>query len=309
MRRVAQPSWVSRRIFPFTTAARSFPAFGPIFPETFPHRKRLHCLATNGATPAAFRPFLMETSTPSSRASLHRRAFAVSALACAGALAGLVGCAGPRPPRQGPPEQPQPPLAARAVFFSGTIVADAKVTSFRHGLQRPGHEDESSSGANARGHSGPPPGGGGMGAGGPPGGGGGGGHGGMGAGGPPPDRGDRDHGDSESAPHRSGGSGALPRQTLRISFTNRTDAPLTIAIAELNSLIGNFAPQPEKLTIAPGATESLEPVSGDAGGLLNWLDVTLSLRHGGTAESRVLHLIPTGEPAESVPPPPPPAKR
>lgn len=307
MRRAAQPSWVSRRILPLATAARSFPAFVPLFPETFPHRKRLHCLTTNGATPAALRSFLMETSTPRSRASLHRRAFAVSALVCAGALACLVGCAGPRPPRQGPPEQPQSPLAARTVFFTGTIVAEAKVTSFRHSLQRPGHEDDSSSGANDRRHSGPPPGGGGMGAGGPPGGGGGGGHGSMGAGGPPPDGGGRDHGDSVSAPRRRGGSGALPRQTLRISFTNRTEAPFTIAITELNSLIGNFAPRPEKLTIAPGATESLEPVSGDAGGLLNWLDVTLSLRHGGTAESHVLHLIPTGEPAESATPPP--AKR
>lgn len=309
MRRVAQPSWVSRRILSFTTAARSVPALGPIFPETFPHRKRLHCLTTNGATPAAFRSFLMETSTPTSRAAIHRRAFAVSALACAGALACLLGCAGPRPPRQGPPEQPQPPLAARTVFFSGTLVADAKVTSFRHSLQRPGHEAESDGGGNARGHSGPPPGGGGMGAGGPPPGGGGGHGGGMGAGGPPPDGGGRAHGDSDSAPRHSGGSGALPRQTLRISFTNRTDAPLTLAIAELNSLIGNFAPQPEKLIIAPGATESLEPVSGDAGGLLNWLDVTLSLRHSGTAESQVLHLIPTGEPAESASPPQTLAKR
>ena len=70
----------------------------------------------------------------------------------------------------------------------------------------------------------------------------------------------------------------------------------------LDSLIGNFAPRPEKLTIAPGATESLDRVSGDAGGLLNWLDLTLSLRHEGTTETHTLHLVPTGEPGEHAPP-------
>jgi hypothetical protein len=99
----------------------------------------------------------------------------------------------------------------------------------------------------------------------------------------------------------------MPRQTLVITFTNTSSAPVTITTAELNSLIGNFAPQPERITIAPGASEALQPVSGDAGGLLNWLDVTLTLRNGGSTETKVLHLVPTGEPA--APEMPPPARR
>jgi hypothetical protein len=125
----------------------------------------------------------------------------------------------------------------------------------------------------------------------------------MGAGGPPPGeaRG-RGHRTPESA-HRAGGLGSLPRQTLHIDFTNHTAAPITIVLTELNSSIGNFVPQPEKLTIAPGATAALQPVSGDAGGVLRWLDVTLALRQDSTNDRQVLRLVPTGRPAEAEAPP------
>ncbi len=102
---------------------------------------------------------------------------------------------------------------------------------------------------------------------------------------------------------------AMPRQTLTIRFTNRSDSPVTLAVSELSSLIGNFAPQPERLTIAPGATASLDPVSGDAGGLLNWLDVTIALRQGGAPETRTLHLVPAAAPGESLSPPTLPGER
>lgn len=95
----------------------------------------------------------------------------------------------------------------------------------------------------------------------------------------------------------------MPGQTLRIAFTNRGTSTLTVTVTELNSLLGNFAPQPEKLTIAPGVTASLDPVSGDAGGTLRWLDVTLTLRQGATTENHVLHLV--GDDAPPAPPPPP----
>lgn len=126
-----------------------------------------------------------------------------------------------------------------------------------------------------------------------------------GAGGPP-HGGDGERGSSH--PHGGGGIGSVPRQTLAITFRNLGAEPVTFTITELNSLIGNFAPQPERITLAAGASESLQPVSGDVGGILNWLDVTLTLRHADTVETKVLHLIPTGEPAE-LPPPPSDTKR
>jgi hypothetical protein len=192
-------------------------------------------------------------------------------------------------------------LAAKAEFFSGILVAEAKVTSFRHGMQdmdRDGGGKEGPSPRHGGGdHMGPPPGGGG---------GMGGGMGGPGDGGPPPGGGE---GEQAAGHHHGGGLGSMPRQTLVIRLTNTGSAPLAISITELNSLIGNFAPQPDHLTLAPGATEALQPVSGDAGGLLNWLDVTLSLRNGSSTETKVIHLTPTGEPAEATLPPPPADKR
>ena len=216
----------------------------------------------------------------------------VAALALLSLVAGCAG--GPSRHPRVHDEPRQPPLAARADFFAGAITAEAQVVSFRHSMMHPDRDGEGRGGDRA--HSGPPPGGGkGMG------------HaGGMGAGGPPPGEGG-DHRRRDNA-HPAGGPVALPRQTLSISFTNHTAAPLTFVITELNSGIGNFVPQPEKLTLAPGATEALQPVSGDAGGVLRWLDVTLSLRQGGTTTSQILHLVPTGEPAEAEPPPPPPQR-
>ena len=229
------------------------------------------------------------------RAGFLRRAIQVSSLGATVALAVTLGCAGPRGPRHGPPEQPQPTLAAQAEYCSGSVLAEATVTSFRHGMPGPaGHPP--AEGGDHHSPSGPPPG---RGMGPPPGGG----PGGGGFGGPPP--GGRNEGGVGPGYGRSPGGGglaAMPRQTLTICFTNRSSTPVTLTITGLDSLIGNFAPRPEKLTIAPGATESLDPVSGDAGGLLNWLDATLSLRHDGTVETHTMHLVPTGEPTDIAPP-------
>jgi hypothetical protein len=82
----------------------------------------------------------------------------------------------------------------------------------------------------------------------------------------------------------------LPHQTLRISFTNTGPNPVVIAVTEFRSLIGNFVPQPESLTLAPGGSAALEPVSGDAGGTLESLDVTVTLKRDRTSDTQVVHL-------------------
>lgn len=93
--------------------------------------------------------------------------------------------------------------------------------------------------------------------------------------------------ESRPAQHRMN---AAPQQTLRITFTNTGPEPVEFTITELRSAIGNFAPRPDRLLLASGASGTIDPVSGDAGGALEWLDVTLSLRHAGATETRVLHL-------------------
>ncbi|HLP10207.1 MAG TPA: hypothetical protein VK178_18740 [Opitutaceae bacterium] len=237
-------------------------------------------------------PALLPSATP----WLRRSTFA---MITAGLLS-LAGCSSPRPPAHAHYEAPQPPLAGRAEFLTGALVAEARVASFRSTLRpiRPDSGDDELRG-HGGGHRPPPPGaGGGMS---PR-------HGGGGGMGGPPGGGDRRSGDIAPSARGRTGFAALPRQMLRVTFTNRSTAALTFTIAELNSAIGNFVPQPGKLTLAPGATAALEPVSGDAGGNLEWLDLTLAVRRAGQTEKQLIHLVATGELADA-PPPPPPEKR
>lgn len=229
----------------------------------------------------------METSAR--RTSLRRPSplFAAPGLV---ALALLFGCAGPGPRRHGPPgpQSLQPTLAATTAYFGGAITAEATVTGFRHQFARPEHE-ESAHGPSQERHGPPPGGGGGMGG---------------GMGGPPPGGGAGGGGEPDAGGPPRGGGGAfaaLPRQTLRVSFTNHSGEPVTFAITSLNSAIGNFAPQPASLSLAPGACEALLPVSGDAGGILTQIEVAVALRRGTETEKQVLHLVPAGDSA--APPP------
>ena len=201
---------------------------------------------------------------------------------------GLTSCGSPNGRRSGPPdiEPPQPPLTGDTVFFGGTIAAHAEVGPFALLRHPPGEGGNSGSnrpprtgGGHAGGFSGGMSGGmGGMSRGG------GGEHAGRGGGMPGED--------SADAPRRAarGPAVQLPHQTLRISFTNTGPTPVLIAVTELRSPIGNFVPQPESLTLAPGGSGTLEPVSGDAGGTLESVDVTVTLKRDRISDTQVLHL-------------------
>ncbi len=210
---------------------------------------------------------------------------AVRRLLGGAALLLAAGCAGPRPPERGHREPPQPTLAAHGLFFTDAITVDARITAFHRNAPRPDRDGEARGDRPEHGRG---PGGPGMG---PP------------PGGPP--GGGFGHGEEGGRP-RGAAFAALPRQTLHLLLTNRSASPLSLTITELNSALGNFVPQPDRLTLAPGASASLDPMSSDAGGLLEWLDVTVTLRSGGKTETHVLHLVPTGETV--TPPPPPPAR-
>lgn len=219
------------------------------------------------------------------------------------------GCASHPPPKHElHPEPAQPPLAGQAEYFGGAILAEARVTSFRSVLGVPGPMGEE---GGKGGRNGPPPGGGGGGGFSMGGGGGGGGMGGPppgggGMGGPPPGQGNSSSDSSGPGRGMGGGMGSMPRQMIHLTFTNRSPYETTISVVELKSMIGNFVPQPASLTIASGASAKLDPVSGDAGGVLEWIDVVVSVRRDDRTEQQTLHLVPTGEPAESEMPPPPP---
>jgi hypothetical protein len=91
-----------------------------------------------------------------------------------------------------------------------------------------------------------------------------------------------------------------PRLALTFTFVNASTRTITLTIAEVNSLLGNFAPRPEKLTLAPGQEGSIDPMLSTFDNNFEELDVTLTLRRGGKGETQVLKL-------RRVQPSPPPA--
>jgi hypothetical protein len=80
------------------------------------------------------------------------------------------------------------------------------------------------------------------------------------------------------------------RLALTVTFTNTSSRPITIAITEVDSLLGNFAARPENLTLAPGQQGSLDPMLSPIENNFDELDVMLTIRRGNKGETRVLQL-------------------
>lgn len=89
-----------------------------------------------------------------------------------------------------------------------------------------------------------------------------------------------------------------PRLALTLSFVNQSKQTLTLTVTEVNSVMGNFAPRPETLTLGPGQEGSVDPMLSSFDNNFEQLDVTLGMRLGGRTEEKVLHL----RRAEEAPP-------
>ncbi|MCF7688939.1 MAG: hypothetical protein K9M98_14035 [Cephaloticoccus sp.] len=83
-----------------------------------------------------------------------------------------------------------------------------------------------------------------------------------------------------------------PPVTLRIALQNSGTAPATIIIRDVVSKLGNFVPQPEKLTLEPGQSAELEPMISRLGVIAESIALTLTLRQGDRTETQVLTLLP-----------------
>lgn len=86
---------------------------------------------------------------------------------------------------------------------------------------------------------------------------------------------------------RAAGS-PMPPVTLRVTFENKGPAPLELEVTEVNSDLGNFAVRPPKLTLAPGAKGSLEPMVSQLGVTSDEIPLKLALRSGGQKEAAVV---------------------
>lgn len=104
-----------------------------------------------------------------------------------------------------------------------------------------------------------------------------------------PEETDKDYAESVSKILRLQIRGSpLPPITLRLSLANLTMQPLEVAILELNSDLGNFAVQPDRLTLAPGQALEPEPMNSQLGMIGDDFPVKISLRTGGKTESQVI---------------------
>jgi hypothetical protein len=93
-----------------------------------------------------------------------------------------------------------------------------------------------------------------------------------------------------------------PRLALTFVFVNTGTQPLTLTIADVNSLLGNFAARPAVLTLAPGQRGSPDPMLSNLDTNFEGLDVTLAVKIGARVETKVLKLH---RPQGSRPPAPP----
>jgi hypothetical protein len=188
----------------------------------------------------------------------------------------LAGCAGgperPGPGKRGARPEPMPTLTGQAGFFDGQVVAEVKIGAMT------GFKTEGGPGAGGgerpRGRHG-----GGFG-----GGMGGGGHGPRGESGP----GGEPGGGPRTAGLRGGLSG--PPVMIHLRFTNRGPEPVELRIADFLSPLGNFVVQPDKLTLAPGASAEVEPMTSGLAGQISGGEITLRLQLGGKRDTQIVPL-------------------
>jgi hypothetical protein len=85
-----------------------------------------------------------------------------------------------------------------------------------------------------------------------------------------------------------------PPVMIHLQFTNHGTEQVELGIVDFVSALGNFAVQPEKLTLAPGQSIETEPMSSQLAGSLTEIPTTLVLRLGNQSDKKVfvLHAVP-----------------
>lgn len=198
--------------------------------------------------------------------------------ATAATLVLFAGCAGGPPKRRagGPPPDGGPQLVLRgeARFFQERLHVEVTVLPMQLALRRAAPaRDGASEGRRPRG--------------GPPGGG-------------PPGGGRREEAPRETGPRSAMTLAGGPATQLHLKFTNTSAEPLTVSVREFVSAFGNFAVQPEQLTLAPGASGEFEPMASSRG-IDIALDASLALALGTEHEVRKLTLALHESPPVSPP--------
>jgi hypothetical protein len=95
----------------------------------------------------------------------------------------------------------------------------------------------------------------------------------------------------------------LPPVTLHLIITNHSPVPLTVVLVDFNSDLGNFALDPDTLTIAPGQSAEPTPMVSELGVTADSIPFKVTLKVPGKRESKtvVVRVV-------AMPDAPPPAK-
>ena len=80
----------------------------------------------------------------------------------------------------------------------------------------------------------------------------------------------------------------LPPIALRLRVTNLAKEPVDVEIIECDSLLGNFAVRPEKITIAPGESGSPDPMTSLLGLSDGEFQLKIGLKVGTLKETKIL---------------------
>jgi hypothetical protein len=78
----------------------------------------------------------------------------------------------------------------------------------------------------------------------------------------------------------------LPPVTLHLILTNRGTDPVTVSMIDFDSEMGNFAVEPDTLTLAPGQSGEPTPMVSDLGVSSDTIMFKVTLKYGATRESR-----------------------
>lgn len=171
------------------------------------------------------------------------------------------------------------PLGGQQAFFDGAITADVLVGAMT-GFTPP--ERGAGAGGGGRKHHG----GGGM----PPGGGGmrgdSGGWGGL-NGGP-----DSDPASAGGQELRRADAMGSPPVMIHLRFTNHGTEKADLVVADFLSPFGNFAVRPDRLTLEPGQTLEVEPMTSRLAGEVTGGEVSLHLKLGQAQETKTVTLEP-----------------
>ncbi len=80
----------------------------------------------------------------------------------------------------------------------------------------------------------------------------------------------------------------LPPVALRLRVTNQMKESVEVEFLECNSLLGNFAVRPEKVTIAAGETGAPDPMTSLLGLSDGEFQLKVGLKVGGASETKIL---------------------